>query len=250
MPSNVIGLRIAKLREARGLSQYDLRDELKKKGLDVRRETITQWENGTRDLKTEYTIKLAEYFQVSTDYILGISDVQTTNTDIKAFCECTGLTESAVSNLIRMQESNTTSVSIKPLSELISSGEIIGICSDIFKLKDLNEEYKRATENITLTASEFIEMKLKLEKSTGGMAHIAFSDETIDSLYASIIGRFFELIESITNYAKDKNERTSANLCLREKYFENEDKMNARAKELERVYQDYLVNKRGEETNA
>lgn len=48
-----VGERITVLREARGLSQRDLSDELAKLGLVVRRETITQWENGTRDLKTE-----------------------------------------------------------------------------------------------------------------------------------------------------------------------------------------------------
>ena len=55
-----VGERITVLREARGLSQRDLSDELAKLGLVVRRETITQWENGTRDLKTEYLTKLSE----------------------------------------------------------------------------------------------------------------------------------------------------------------------------------------------
>ena len=63
-----IGVCIAKLRESRGLSQKQLSDELGKLGLKVRRETVTQWENGTRDLKTEYTIKLADFFGVSCDY--------------------------------------------------------------------------------------------------------------------------------------------------------------------------------------
>ena len=57
-----VGERITVLREARGLSQRDLSDELAKLGLVVRRETITQWENGTRDLKTEYLTKLSEFF--------------------------------------------------------------------------------------------------------------------------------------------------------------------------------------------
>lgn len=69
-----IGVCIAKLREGRGLSQKQLSEELGKLGLNVRRETITQWENGTRDLKTEYTVRLAEFFGVSCDYILrGVS---------------------------------------------------------------------------------------------------------------------------------------------------------------------------------
>ena len=69
-----VGERITVLREARGLSQRDLSDELAKLGLVVRRETITQWENGTRDLKTEYLTKLSEFFGVSADWLLGLTD--------------------------------------------------------------------------------------------------------------------------------------------------------------------------------
>lgn len=69
-----IGARITYLREARGLSQKALSDELAKLGLVVRRETITQWENGTRDLKTEYLAKLSEFFDVSADWLLGLTD--------------------------------------------------------------------------------------------------------------------------------------------------------------------------------
>lgn len=69
-----IGARITYLREARGLSQKSLSDELAKLGLVVRRETITQWENGTRDLKTEYLAKLSEFFDVSADWLLGLTD--------------------------------------------------------------------------------------------------------------------------------------------------------------------------------
>ena len=65
-----VGLRIARLRESRGLSQKQLSDELEKIGLKVRRETVTQWEAGTRDLKTEYTVKLADFFGVTCDEIL------------------------------------------------------------------------------------------------------------------------------------------------------------------------------------
>ena len=68
-----VGERITFLREARGLSQKALSDELAKLGLVVRRETITQWENGTRDLKTEYLARLSEFFGVSSDWLLGLT---------------------------------------------------------------------------------------------------------------------------------------------------------------------------------
>lgn len=86
-----IGVRIAKLRENRNLSQAQLAVELDKIGLKVRRESITQWENGTRDLKTEYTVKLADYFGVTCDYILrGIE------ADNISIAKETGLTNSAI----------------------------------------------------------------------------------------------------------------------------------------------------------
>lgn len=89
-----IGLRIAKLREDRGLSQKQLADELGKIGLKVRRETVTQWENGSRDLKTEYTVKLADFFGVSCDEILrGIK------AEHLSVAKTTGLSDETIGNL-------------------------------------------------------------------------------------------------------------------------------------------------------
>ena len=65
MECNTIGERIAYLRKVRGISQGDLA-----KAMFVKREVVTHWEIGDRDLKTEYTIKLADYFGVSCDYLL------------------------------------------------------------------------------------------------------------------------------------------------------------------------------------
>ena len=97
-----IGLRIAKLREERGLSQKQLADELEKMGLKVRRETVTQWENGSRDLKTEYTVKLADFFDVSADWILGRSDLKTTDEDTRKIHDLLPLSEKAIQVLFQM----------------------------------------------------------------------------------------------------------------------------------------------------
>lgn len=69
-----IGEKIFLLRESRGLSQKELSEELTNIGLPVRRETVTQWENGTRDLKTEYLAKLSQFFNVSPAWLLGLSE--------------------------------------------------------------------------------------------------------------------------------------------------------------------------------
>lgn len=101
---NEIGLRIARLREEKGLSQQQLTEELEKYGLKVRRETVTQWENGTRDLKTEYTIKLSEYFNVSADYLLGLSDIPTRNETMQGVHDLTGLSQESIIQLVQLKE--------------------------------------------------------------------------------------------------------------------------------------------------
>ena len=86
MISNNIGARIEALRKKRGMTQIQLAREL-----NVKRETINQWESNTRDLKTEKTIKLAEFFHVTCDYILR--GIEAENVD---FCKKTGLSQDAI----------------------------------------------------------------------------------------------------------------------------------------------------------
>jgi len=69
---NTIGSRIEFLRKKSKLTQAELAKEM-----SVKRETVVQWESNTRDLKTAATVKLAEFFDVSADYILGLtSDIK------------------------------------------------------------------------------------------------------------------------------------------------------------------------------
>lgn len=66
---------------------------------DATRQTISNWQTGksTPDI---YKLKtIAEYFHVSTDYLLGISDTKSPDVNLKAAVEYTGLSERAVSKL-------------------------------------------------------------------------------------------------------------------------------------------------------
>jgi len=93
-----IGERIKTLREEKGFTQQTLAD-----ALHLKRETINMWENGFRDLKTGSIIALADFFDVSADYILGRTDNRTLDTSIQSACEVTGLTEHAIAILNKAQ---------------------------------------------------------------------------------------------------------------------------------------------------
>lgn len=61
--------RIKELRVEKNLKQSDLAQIL-----NVKQNTISNWENGRTEIDWESTLKLADHFNVSVDYILGRTD--------------------------------------------------------------------------------------------------------------------------------------------------------------------------------
>lgn len=69
--------RIKFLREENNMLQDDLA-----KILDVTQKTISNYENETRDIPTEYLKILSEHFNCSIDYLLGKTDIRNTGNQI------------------------------------------------------------------------------------------------------------------------------------------------------------------------
>lgn len=69
MKNNVLGKTIKELRVAQGLSQRQLGEKL-----DVCNQTVSFWEGGKREPDLDTLIKIADYFGVSVDFLLGKSD--------------------------------------------------------------------------------------------------------------------------------------------------------------------------------
>lgn len=63
-------MRIKELREQKDISQTELANYL-----GVVRSTICQYEKGNRVPDTETLIKLADYFEVSVDYLIGHDEI-------------------------------------------------------------------------------------------------------------------------------------------------------------------------------
>lgn len=59
-------LKLRELREKKGLSQTELAAKL-----GFAQNTLSNWESGKRDPDSDTIVMLAEFFDVSTDYLLG-----------------------------------------------------------------------------------------------------------------------------------------------------------------------------------
>lgn len=73
--------------------------------------SITKYYNGDRYPKTDVIIKLAKLFNVSTDYLLGVTDVATTDKDLKFVCDYTGLKEETIKLLSFEQNEHKNNLS-------------------------------------------------------------------------------------------------------------------------------------------
>ena len=86
--------RLTKLRENTGKKRQEVADELK-----ISRASLEYYEKGKRKPDIEVLVKIAEYYEVSTDYLLGLSIAPTTNKDIQFICDYTGLSEEVIEEL-------------------------------------------------------------------------------------------------------------------------------------------------------
>lgn len=84
----MIADRIKELREKHDLTQSAL-----SKQLGITRSSVNAWELGISVPSTQYLVELAQIFNVSTDYLLGLNDTATVSVaglsekDIQLICE-------------------------------------------------------------------------------------------------------------------------------------------------------------------
>lgn len=81
------------------LAQKEIMQKELAEHLGVTANTISYYLSGERCPDIDKLIEISKFLNVSTDYLLGLSDVKSTNAELKGVCEYTGLSESAVNML-------------------------------------------------------------------------------------------------------------------------------------------------------
>lgn len=64
-------MRLKEIREERGYTQTKVAE-----ALFIKQNTYSQYENSTRQLPIDILIKLAKFYEVSTDYLLNLTDYE------------------------------------------------------------------------------------------------------------------------------------------------------------------------------
>lgn len=116
------GDKLKELRKREKMTQSDLSNKL-----NINRVTITKYETGERTPTTDDIISLAKYFNVSTDYLLGITDNATTDTDLQAVCNYTGLYEKTVEKIQFLKSRGK----ISALNDIINTPDFLSLIDEV-----------------------------------------------------------------------------------------------------------------------
>ena len=122
----------------------------------VKRQSVAQWKDGNTRPDIESLKKIAEHYNVSSDYLLGMTDVRKPSLELQAISDYTGLSEKAIERLHEMTHccemietslgnlitDSDTSTHYNAISNILSS-------EDIFYLVGLVGDY--INEQLTIT---------------------------------------------------------------------------------------------------
>ena len=173
MLMSTFGSRLKDLRQSKGLTGVELGEIL-----NVSNKTISTWENNTREPNQEMTATIAEYFNVTTDYLLGRNS--TTNelkTDINYAIPLTGGVRIPVLGSIVAGIPNTA---VTEYDEWIEISQSLAMRGEYFALR-----IKGDSMEPTLFDSDIVVIRQQPDVEDGEIAavSIAGNEATIKRIY-------------------------------------------------------------------
>ena len=153
---NVFSERLTQLREDRGLKRQEVAD-----ALEISRASLEYYEKGQRKPDIEVAARIAKYYGVSTDYLVGVSAAQVTasvNETLKTVCDYLGISEASAE-----QVSYLTSIGYSTNMDAILSSEIIEILTT--SLDDYDKKsIEKAIAYMTLSEAKTKKDKERLKE--------------------------------------------------------------------------------------
>jgi transcriptional regulator with XRE-family HTH domain len=138
-----VSKRIVELREERGETQQELAD-----AIGITRQSLSRYEIAARTINVDVLGELAKHFNVSADYLLGLTDVRSTEQDMKIACEVTGLSEKAIQNI---------TCYYKGVTDFYASDAARALLYPDDSVDEIKERSDNALSRLKIIVSDFLE---------------------------------------------------------------------------------------------
>ena len=139
--SKIFSERLELLTEERRDIDYKLSNKDQAKEMGIPYPTFTKYLHDGAECGIFYLKKIANYYGVSTDYLLGLTDVKAPETNLRAICEYTGLTETAVEAIRLFKEQGDF------LSTLFSAFQFQSVICELLKIPETSNQCLSAAMN-------------------------------------------------------------------------------------------------------
>lgn len=137
--------RLKKLRNDSNLSLEELAHSL-----GVTAQSLSLYERAKRTINIDLLYQISKYFNVSADYLLGLTDVPSLDTDVQGVCKYTGLSEKAINEIREYNSYQFKGTKGNPISYPTEDGDALNfflenpyiwdIISQLTKLKKESEK--------------------------------------------------------------------------------------------------------------
>lgn len=139
--SKIMGRRLKEERENKKLSHVSLSKALRERyGIEISKDSLINYEVSVdhhtksyknNGMKVEYLRCLADFYGVSTDYLLGLSDTKAADERIKCSCRYTGLSEKTVKTLHRLSQTRDNHDNLMLFLDILLSEDRIACRSSL-----------------------------------------------------------------------------------------------------------------------
>lgn len=158
--------RLSELRKEKNFTQKELAEMV-----DTSPQNIDLYESGKRKINVEILGKIADVFNVSTDYLLGRSDAMSMDTDIQTACKVTGLKENTIKSLMIYSNGlkvfcpeHTQKTIVNALEVIINSNFFLSIVCNCADLLETTEELTK--DNFFILSMNLSEIQKKYDCDT------------------------------------------------------------------------------------
>lgn len=193
----------------KNITQQTLADEL-----GVSRQSVSYYCNGQSSPDWETIAKIARYFGVSSDYLLGLTDVPTPETDIRATADLTGLSQNSVIHLKCWKMDSKYHGHLRILNQLFSDANFFSLIRRIIRYLDVVKKvdpalavHRETLDFIQKEAGDDLIKEIQLHEN---MKEKILSEEELkkaedmrDVEYLRVHRAFSELMTSMGNHYKN-----------------------------------------------
>lgn len=155
------------------------------KTIGTSRQNVGNWISGKAKPDIYALAKISKAYNVSTDYLLGLTDIQTKDGDTSAFCKVSGITENAATHFLFCRYPDILS----RIFECDFFDDFMNVINDIFECSFMWVEQAKQNNNISKIDLDYIDLYRYRAHKVFDLILNEFDRREIDDVTANEIKR-------------------------------------------------------------